>query len=95
MHAAALYFITGVGLNNAITEATDVSITTPTLDPRMDTGGAVPIIGYNNMALPRYFTTTAVLKTHSAATDNGSAPYAAAKDQADPLTQSCSVTSAP
>ena len=97
VNADALYFITGVWLNIAITdtEATDVSVTTPTLDPRMDTGGAVPIIGYTNMALPKYFTTTAVLKPHSAATDNSSAYYAAAEDQAGPLTQNCSVTSAP
>ena len=94
VNAAALYFITGVGLSIAITEATDVSVTTPTLDPRMDTGGAVPIIEYNNMALPRYFTTTAVLKPHSAATDNSSASYAAAEDQAGPLTQNYSATSA-
>ena len=94
VNAAALYFITGVGLNIAITKATDISVTTPTLDPRMDTGGAVPIIGYTNMALPKYFTTTAVLKPHSAATDNSSASYAAAEDQAGPLTRNYSVTSA-
>ena len=94
VNAAALYLITRVGLNIAVTEATDVSITTPTLDPQMDTGGAVPIIGYTNMALPKYFTTTAVLKPHSAATDKSSASYAAAEDQAGPLTQHYSVTSA-
>ena len=92
--ATALYPFTGVGLNIAIAEKANVSVTTPTLDPRMDTGGAVPIIGYNNMALPRYFTTTPVLKPHSAATDNSSAYYAAAEDQAAPLTQNYSVTSA-
>merc|ERR1719410_2163441 len=95
VNATAFYLITGVGLNIAITEATDVSVTTPTLNPRMDTGGAVPIIGYTNMALPKYFNTTAVLKPHSAATDKSSASYAAAEDQAGPLTQNCSVTSAP
>ena len=54
VNATAFYLITGVGLNIAITEATDVSVTTPTLNPRMDTGGAVPTIGYTNMALTKY-----------------------------------------
>ena len=120
--ATALYPFTGVGLNIAIAEKANVSVTTPTLGPRMDTkqqpfkammwfvrtktkfplihdainitGGAVPITGYTNMALPRYFNITAVLTPHTAATDSSSAYYAAAEDQAAPLTQNYSVTSA-
>ena len=104
--AAALYLIIGVGLN--IVEATAASVTKPTLDPRTYvklqpfnatlwvsiTGRAVPSIGYTTVALTTYFNTTAVLKPHTAATDSSSASYAAAVDQAGPLTQHYLVTSA-
>ena len=104
--AAALYLIIGVGLN--IVEATAASVTKPTLDPRTDVkpqpfnamlgvsiaGRTVPSIGYTTVALTTYFNTTAVLKPHTAATDSSSASYAAAVDQAGPLTQHYLVTSA-